>query len=86
MENSNSGINRTKKNIYNKKKKERPIDGSGTPLGQAGRVYKAALMDTLGQKDKADNIWAEWKRLSPQATKSRRIVDNALGRKQTRPR
>jgi len=86
MENSNSGRNRTKKNIYNKKKKERPIDGSGTPLGQAGRVYKAAWMNTLGQKDKADAIWAEWKRLSPQATKSRRRVDNALGRKQTRPR
>jgi hypothetical protein len=74
------------KNTYKKKKKERPIDGSGTALGQAGRVYKAALMGTLGQKDKADAIWAEWKRLSPQVTKSRRIVDNALGRKQTRPR
>ena len=74
------------KNTYKKKKKERPIDGSGTPLGQAGRVYKAAMMDTLGQKNKADAIWAEWKRLSPQATKSRRIVDNALRKKQTRPR
>ena len=74
------------KNTYKKKKKERPIDGSGTPLGQAGRVYKAAMMDTLGQKDKADAIWAEWERLSPQVTKSRRRVDNALGKKQTRPR
>ena len=52
--------------------------GTGSPIGQAARAYKAMTMDALGKPKSADPIWTEWRRLSPSQTKSRARVKKAL--------
>ena len=58
-------------NATKRKPKKTKGTGTGSPIGQAGRAYKAMTLDALGKPKSADPIWAEWKRLSPSQTKSR---------------